>query len=69
MAIKLLFERKVKDMKTQDYNNLAALLIEYGTELSNRDARATKKRDFETLKRINDIKVCITKLLEALDEE
>ena len=56
-------------MNTTKYNELAGLLIEYGMELSKRDKIATNKADFETLNKNNDIKDCIAKLLEALDEE
>lgn len=56
-------------MKAQDYNTLAGLLIEYGMELSKRDEMATRKKDFETLKRDVEIKECIIKILELLDEE
>ena len=56
-------------MRPQDYNNLAGQLIEYGQELSKREAIATKDADFETLKKINKIKSHIHSLLEALDEE
>ena len=58
-----------QDMKPQDYNNLAAGLIEYSQELSKREHIATKKSDFETLKKLNKIKTNIQELLEALDEE
>ena len=56
-------------MKTQDYNNLAGQLIEYGTELYNREVEATRKEDFETLEKIYEIKTHIHALLEALDND
>ena len=56
-------------MKIQDCNNLAGQLIEYGMELTQREVEATKKADFETLKKICELKAHIHAVLEALDNE
>lgn len=56
-------------MTVEKINALAGNLIEYGTELSERECEATKKAEFETLKKICEIKTHIAELLEALDNE
>lgn len=56
-------------MTVEKINSLAGSLIEYGMELSDREHEATKKKDFETLKKICDAKAHIAALLETLDKE
>ena len=56
-------------MEREKINNLAGSLIEYGRELSEREYQATKKADFETLKKIYEAKSHIDALLETLDKE
>ena len=56
-------------MTVEKINALAGSLIEYGMELSDREHEATKKEDFETLRKICDVKTHIAALLEALDKE
>ena len=56
-------------MTIQDFSELAGKLIEYSTELSEREFIASEKSDFETLLKIAKIKDNIDELLEVIDEE
>jgi hypothetical protein len=56
-------------MNQKDFNELAGKLIEYDMELSQREIKASKKRDFETIEEINRIRYHICELLEIIDKE
>lgn len=56
-------------MTTEMKNELAGMLIEYGTkDIFNSDWEATKSRDFETLEKNIKIKEAIRTLLEELEK-